>query len=158
MPKPEPLLQHRTCGARTRQGAACRQPAMANGRCRLHGGLATGPRTTFGLERSRCAGWRHGQRSAAVLAAQREDRALILALECSLLAPVGEATPDKTALAAAQRAMQRGSLWRYRAALGQWSAWRHHGRQAGPKPTNPAYPFPDIKPRQRGAWEADLLR
>lgn len=26
------------CGARTRSGGMCRQPAMANGRCRLHGG------------------------------------------------------------------------------------------------------------------------
>ena len=26
------------CGARTRAGGVCRQPAMANGRCRLHGG------------------------------------------------------------------------------------------------------------------------
>ena len=26
------------CGARTRPGGLCRQPAMPNGRCRLHGG------------------------------------------------------------------------------------------------------------------------
>ncbi|MBA3014958.1 MAG: hypothetical protein KKD63_14400 [Proteobacteria bacterium] len=26
------------CGARTRKGGTCRQPAMMNGRCRLHGG------------------------------------------------------------------------------------------------------------------------
>ncbi|MBC7949080.1 MAG: hypothetical protein H7Y42_14435 [Chitinophagaceae bacterium] len=26
------------CGARTRSGGTCRQPAMKNGRCRLHGG------------------------------------------------------------------------------------------------------------------------
>lgn len=26
------------CGARTRAGGVCRQPAMKNGRCRLHGG------------------------------------------------------------------------------------------------------------------------
>lgn len=26
------------CGARTRSGGICRQPAMKNGRCRLHGG------------------------------------------------------------------------------------------------------------------------
>ncbi len=26
------------CCARTRQGGSCRQPAMKNGRCRLHGG------------------------------------------------------------------------------------------------------------------------
>ncbi|MDD2367548.1 MAG: HGGxSTG domain-containing protein [Desulfuromonadaceae bacterium] len=26
------------CGAKTRSGGTCRQPAMKNGRCRLHGG------------------------------------------------------------------------------------------------------------------------
>jgi hypothetical protein len=26
------------CGAKTRIGGSCRQPAMPNGRCRLHGG------------------------------------------------------------------------------------------------------------------------
>lgn len=26
------------CGAKTRQGGQCKQPAMKNGRCRLHGG------------------------------------------------------------------------------------------------------------------------
>jgi uncharacterized protein YjcR len=30
------------CGAKTRAGTPCRKPAMANGRCRLHGGLSTG--------------------------------------------------------------------------------------------------------------------
>jgi hypothetical protein len=27
------------CGAKTRSGKACQKPGMANGRCRLHGGL-----------------------------------------------------------------------------------------------------------------------
>jgi glucans biosynthesis protein len=48
------------CGARTRSGGCCRQPAMRNGRCRMHGGLSTGPRTAEGLERSRRARWKHG--------------------------------------------------------------------------------------------------
>lgn len=30
------------CGARTRSGASCRTPAMANGRCRMHGGKSKG--------------------------------------------------------------------------------------------------------------------
>ena len=35
------------CGARTRSGHSCRQPAMTNGRCRLHGGKSPGaPRGT----------------------------------------------------------------------------------------------------------------
>ena len=48
------------CGARTRHGTACRQPAMANGKCRMHGGARTGPRTAEGLERLRVARTRHG--------------------------------------------------------------------------------------------------
>ena len=35
-------------------------PAMQNGRCRMHGGLSTGPRTAEGLEGSRRARWKHG--------------------------------------------------------------------------------------------------
>jgi len=32
------------CGARTRDGGTCKQPAMATGRCRLHGGKSKGGR------------------------------------------------------------------------------------------------------------------
>jgi len=49
------------CGARTkRTGKSCRGAAMPNGRCKLHGGKSTGPRTPEGLERSRRANWKHG--------------------------------------------------------------------------------------------------
>lgn len=30
------------CGAKTRAGGQCKAPAMANGRCRVHGGASTG--------------------------------------------------------------------------------------------------------------------
>ena len=33
------------CGAKRRDGGSCRQAAMGNGRCRMHGGKSTGPRT-----------------------------------------------------------------------------------------------------------------
>src|SRR5262249_15021209 len=56
------------CGAATRARGACRQPAMANGRCRLHGGKSTGPRTAAGLARSRTARLVHGGRSAEAIA------------------------------------------------------------------------------------------
>src|SRR5271170_2050938 len=49
------------CGAQTRRGTACQCPAMANGRCRLHGGLSTGPRTRHGIERIRKANSKHGR-------------------------------------------------------------------------------------------------
>jgi hypothetical protein len=38
-----------------RTGKPCRAPAMPNGRCKVHGGKSTGPRTPEGLERSRRA-------------------------------------------------------------------------------------------------------
>lgn len=64
------------CGARARPGGACGQPAMANGRCRMHGGASTGPRTTEGLERLRAARTRHGAYGKEA----RNVRALIQAL------------------------------------------------------------------------------
>jgi hypothetical protein len=59
------------CGAMTRHGKECRAPAMRNGRCRMHGGLSTGPRTPEGLERSRRARWKHGLYSAEAKAEAR---------------------------------------------------------------------------------------
>ncbi|HZF33834.1 MAG TPA: HGGxSTG domain-containing protein [Candidatus Angelobacter sp.] len=47
---------------------------MPNGRCRLHGGLSTGPRTPAGLDRSRRARWKHGGRSTQVRALLGEAR------------------------------------------------------------------------------------
>ena len=42
-----------TCGARTRAGTSCkRRDIFANGRCKLHGGASTGPRTKRGKRRS----------------------------------------------------------------------------------------------------------
>ncbi|MCZ6839478.1 MAG: HGGxSTG domain-containing protein [Alphaproteobacteria bacterium] len=48
------------CGARCRTGAACRARVVwdfehnrpRNGKCRMHGGLSTGPRTLAGRLRS----------------------------------------------------------------------------------------------------------
>src|SRR5215472_2414507 len=49
------------CGARSkRTGKPCQGAAMPNGRCKVHGGKSTGPRTPEGLERSRRANWKHG--------------------------------------------------------------------------------------------------
>lgn len=36
------------CEAMTRQGTACQCKALSNGRCKLHGGLSTGPKTKEG--------------------------------------------------------------------------------------------------------------
>ena len=72
--RPGDFLAAPRCVAHTRCGGECRQPAMPNGRCRLHGGLSTGPRTPAGLARSRRARWKHGARSAQVRALLREAR------------------------------------------------------------------------------------
>ena len=40
------------CRARTRRGTACARKGLANGRCRNHGGMATGPRTPEGKLRA----------------------------------------------------------------------------------------------------------
>ena len=52
---PYDIRNVKRCGARNRRGGACGSPAMANGRCRLHGGLSTGPKTEEGVERIRRA-------------------------------------------------------------------------------------------------------
>ncbi len=57
------------CGARTRRGTACKRKALANGKCRNHGGLSTGPRTKAGrariaeAARRRWAKWREERAS-----------------------------------------------------------------------------------------------
>jgi hypothetical protein len=65
------------CGAKTRRGSACQAPAMRNGRCRLHGGKSTGPRTAEGLERCRMANWKHGLYSQQALVERRRIRELL---------------------------------------------------------------------------------
>ena len=65
------------CGAKTRRGTPCQGPAMPNGRCRMHGGPSTGPRTPEGLARSRRANWKHGafsREAFALRASGREQR------------------------------------------------------------------------------------
>jgi hypothetical protein len=69
--------QERRCGAKTRSGHKCRAPAMRNGRCRMHGGTSTGPRTAEGLQRSKNARWKHGFYSAEAKAERRVFRDLL---------------------------------------------------------------------------------
>ena len=61
--KRTPKKERPRCGARTRAGGSCQaravwdmendRPRTPNGRCRMHGGLSTGPRTAEGKRRSR---------------------------------------------------------------------------------------------------------
>src|SRR5262249_43827339 len=69
------------CGARSKgTGKPCRAAAMPNGRCKVHGGKSTGPRTPEGLERSKRARWKHGYYSREAKAERSRVRAAILAL------------------------------------------------------------------------------
>lgn len=51
------LRLRKTCGAQTKRGTPCRCIALPNGRCRLHGGKSTGPKSAEGWARTR-AGYR----------------------------------------------------------------------------------------------------
>src|SRR5690242_18200905 len=56
------------CGAMTRCGTPCRAPGVHKrdgiyGRCRLHGGCSTGPKTPEGRERARMANYKGGSYS-----------------------------------------------------------------------------------------------
>ena len=83
-PEREPTLKANAaprCGARAkRTGKPCRGAAMPNGRCKLHGGKSTGPRTPEGLERSRRANWKHGHFSREAKAERSRLRAAMLAV------------------------------------------------------------------------------
>ena len=76
-PRGDPNLAPR-CGAKARSGLACRAPAMANGRCKNHGGKCTGPRTPEGLARLATARTKHGDHGAAWRAIHRYQRTLIV--------------------------------------------------------------------------------
>ena len=52
-------------GAKTRAGLGCQAPGMANGRCRIHGGASTGPRTAKGFSRLAAAHTTDGTYTAA---------------------------------------------------------------------------------------------
>ncbi|MGA9622855.1 MAG: HGGxSTG domain-containing protein [Bryobacteraceae bacterium] len=65
------------CGAKTRRGSPCQCPAMANGSCRIHGGLSAGPETAEGIARVRRAVTKHGRYSAAARLERQRYRALL---------------------------------------------------------------------------------
>ena len=74
-----PRAERPRCGARTRSGGRCMAQGLLNidgqpGRCRMHGGLSTGPRTAAGLERQRQGASESAQRQwAAARAAGRRS-------------------------------------------------------------------------------------
>ena len=62
------------CGAKTRRGTACQRPATKkNGRCRLHGGASSGPRTKEGLAKISAANTTTGKHTKAMIAKRKEE-------------------------------------------------------------------------------------
>ncbi|MDA9949695.1 hypothetical protein N9C16_09990 [Paracoccaceae bacterium] len=82
-----PAHSLQSCGARTRRGTLCQKPPL-NGktRCRLHGGLSTGPRTAEGKARIVAAHWKHGRRSRAFTEARKQIWADLHAVEARMRA------------------------------------------------------------------------
>jgi hypothetical protein len=78
------LSRVKRCGAKTRRGTSCQCPAMKNGRCRLHGGLSTGPKTAAGIEAIRRARTKHGYYSKAAIEERQQSRAEMRALRQAL--------------------------------------------------------------------------
>lgn len=67
------LALHPRCGAKCKQSEGyCRNAAMKNGRCRLHGGRSTGPKP------------KHGQASKAANERMKKIKDLIVELKQSL--------------------------------------------------------------------------
>ncbi|MBN3524082.1 HGGxSTG domain-containing protein [Paenibacillus apiarius] len=52
-------MEKSQCGAKTRNGKPCKRRALANGRCRLHGGKSTGPKDPAKLKGNKNA-LKHG--------------------------------------------------------------------------------------------------
>ena len=60
------------CLAKTRRSTECQRPAITgSGRCRLHGGRSTGPRTQEGRARISAANMKHGRKTKERLAAAK---------------------------------------------------------------------------------------
>jgi hypothetical protein len=79
------LDMHRAkrCGARTRTGKPCQSPAMANGKCRMHGGPSPG--APSGNKNA----YKHGRYTAAAIAHRRQLSALLLTMK-TLAESVGD--------------------------------------------------------------------
>ena len=69
------------CGARTRTGGICRSEPLLNGRCRMHDGASTGPRTLEGFSHSRRANWKHGAYAGTSILLSDEVRSLLHAAD-----------------------------------------------------------------------------
>lgn len=80
LPGADPILMRQSprCGARAKStGKPCQREGMRRrdgsyGRCYVHGGSSTGPRTEAGKERHRIAVTKHGRKSRAFIEQRRQ--------------------------------------------------------------------------------------
>jgi hypothetical protein len=85
------LDMHRAkrCGARTRSGKPCQSPAMANGRCRMHGGPSPG------APKGNRNAFKHGRYTAEAIANRRQLSAMLATMK-ALAAEVTEERRPQT--------------------------------------------------------------
>ncbi len=69
---PGDFMKAPRCEARNRRGTPCQCPAMKNGRCKLHGGKSTGPKTLEGIERIKKAHFKHGMFTREAIRERKE--------------------------------------------------------------------------------------
>ena len=62
-------IPRRFCGAKTRAGGRCKQPAIKNGRCRLHGG-----KSLSGIQHGR---YKHGRYTRKAIEERRQMNSLL---------------------------------------------------------------------------------
>jgi len=75
------------CLAKTKSGAPCQKhPIAGRTRCRLHGGLSTGPKTEEGKAACLAAHWKHGRRSNAYVETRKQIWAKLRSVERALKA------------------------------------------------------------------------
>jgi hypothetical protein len=66
-----PMQLSPRCGAKTPRGTPCQNPAMPNGRCRMHGGKSPG------APKCNKRAFKHGLYSAEIVAHRRNVAALL---------------------------------------------------------------------------------
>jgi hypothetical protein len=94
------------CGAKTRAGTPCKNPAVTGKqRCRLHGGLSTGARTPEGRAKLRALHWKHGRATTEAKAAARQRAQIGREVRAELR------SIEKEAIAAGLLARDWRSLW-----------------------------------------------
>jgi glucans biosynthesis protein len=71
-----PMHLSQRCGARTRAGTPCQSAGMANGRCRMHGGMAPG------APRGNNHAYKHGRYTSRAIAERRALAALLSDIRC----------------------------------------------------------------------------